>query len=324
MRNSINVNMRHLRVFVEVARRKSFRAAADSSYLGQPGVSQAIARLEAALDVRLFDRDTRSVSLTEAGEMFFADTERMLQDFDRSVDQLRAFVRDGKQHVRVACLSSAAFRIMPHVLGAIATRYPAVAVVLYDDNARGVAKRLTSGECGIGIASDETESEAIGFYPVLEDRFKVACPAGHPLAGSAPLDLQALNGQRLILLRRDSGIRALIDRVVADAGIAIEVGFETSQIYTLLGMVEGGMGATVLPSLLLRGDSDKTRIRSIAAGHFARTIGISFVRGKMLNEATIAFAKTFVAVMRDCNCLPDGVAVVPSVPSLPPEFRGAI
>jgi DNA-binding transcriptional LysR family regulator len=188
---------------------------------------------------------------------------------------------------------------------------------------RGVVKRLTTGECGIGIASDEAESETIGFYPVLEDRFKLACPTGHPLAGSEPLDLQALCGQRLILLRRDSGIRALIDRVLAGAGIGIDVGFETSQIHTLLGMVESGMGATVLPALLLTGNPDKTQVRSVAAPQLARRIGITYVRGKTLNPGAVALAQTFIAVMRDSLRLPDGVAILSTFPALPPELLAA-
>lgn len=323
MRTSINVNLRHLRVFVEVAHRKSFRAAADSSHLGQPGVSQAVARLESALGVKLFERNTRTVSLTEAGEMFLADTERMLHDFDRSVDQVEAFVRDGKRRVRVACLSSSVFRLLPQALDAMAALHPAVTVVLYDDNVRGITRRLTSGECGIGISSDEVESETIGFYPVLEDRFKLVCPIGHPLAGNKPLKLQYLNGQRLILLRKDSGIRALIDRTLASAGIGIEVGSETSQIHSLLGMVEQGMGATVLPSLLLTRSSDKMRLRSIVAPPLTRRIGVSYIRGKTPNEGAVAFAKTFIAVMRGSLRLPDGVIVVPGCPPLPSELLTA-
>ena len=320
MRKSINVNLRHLRVFVEVAHRKSFRAAADSSHLGQPGVSQAVARLESGLGVKLFERSTREVSLTEAGEMFLADTERILQDFDRSVEQVEAFVRDGKRRVRVACLSSSVFRLLPQALDAMAALQPPVTVVLYDDNVRGITRRLASGECGIGISSDEVESDTIGFYPVLEDRFKLVCPIGHPLAGNKPLKLQYLNGQRLIMLRKDSGIRAVIDRTLANAGIGIEVGFETSQIHTLLGMVEQGMGATVLPSLLLAGGTGKTQVRSIAAPPLTRRIGVAYVRGKTLNEGAIAFAKTFIAVMRESRGLPDGVIVLPDRASLPSEL----
>jgi DNA-binding transcriptional LysR family regulator len=205
----------------------------------------------------------------------------------------------------------------------MAALHPTVTVVLYDDNVRGIARRLTSGECGIGISSDEVESETIGFYPVLEDRFKLVCPIGHPLAGNRPLKLQYLNGQRLILLRKESGIRALIDRTLASAGIGIEVGFETSQIHSLLGMVERGMGATVLPSLLLTRSSDKMRLRSIAAPPLSRRIGVSYVRGKTPNEGAVAFAKTFIAVMRGGLRLPDGVIVVPGCPPLPSELLTA-
>jgi DNA-binding transcriptional LysR family regulator len=139
-------------VFVEVAHRKSFRAAADSSSPGQPGVSQAIARPESALGVKLFERNTRAVSLTTVGEMLLADTERVLADPDRSVDRLGAFVRGGKRRVRVACLSSSVFRLLPGALDAMATLHPAFAILLCDDNVRAesaspmsMARRSTRG-----------------------------------------------------------------------------------------------------------------------------------------------------------------------------------
>lgn len=179
-------------MLIEVGRRKSFRAAALASHLGQPAASQAIAQLEEALGTRLLDRATRPVSL--------AESIRVLADFDRSVESLGAFVSQGTRRVRVACLSSAVFRLLPPVLARMREEHPHLTVVVDDDNVRGIRKRLEAGQCDLGIASADVASDTIAFEPLLDDPFHVLCPHGHALWGKEPIALKALDGQPLILL----------------------------------------------------------------------------------------------------------------------------
>lgn len=321
MRKRINVNMRHLRVFVEAARRKSFRAAADSFHLGQPGVSQAIAQLETALNVRLFDRTSRSVRLTEAGDIFFADMERVLKDFDLSVEQLGVFVNEGRHRVRVACLSSAVFRLLPEVLDEMSDLHPQFSVVVDDDNVRGITRKLTSGECSIGVSSHEIESEEIGFVPILLDPFHFVCPMGHALDGAEPLDLAQLDGQSLILLQRGSSIRSAIDTALAQREVDAKVAYETAQIHTLLGMVGSGMGATIIPALLCS-TTDGLLKRPLADNAIVRTIGLAYLRNRNLSEGALAFSSVFMTSIRNSAHLPSGMQQVSDdLAALPSEFE---
>ncbi len=293
MAKPINVNMRHLRVLVEVARRKSFRAAAAAANLGQPGASQAISQLESALNARLLDRTTRSVALTPAGEMFVADAERVLADFDRSVEQLDTFVAKGKRRVRVACLSSAVFRLLPEVLARIATEHPQLSVALYDDSVRGIRRRIESGQCDVGIASEDVASDSVGFEPLLDDPFHFFGPVGHPLSGSTPMDLARAHGHALILLHKDSNIRQVIDRALDSRGIVVEVAHETSQMHTLVGMVEAGMGASIIPAMACASTPGRTFVRPLRNPQILRRVGLCFPTARPFEKSAQVFASVF-------------------------------
>ena len=112
----INPNLKHLRVFVEIARRGSFRNAATALHLSDPATSQGITQLESLLAVKLLDRTTRSVRLTEAGAAFLVDAERLLDGMDHAVATLREFATTGRGRVSLACLSSTVYRLLPPVL----------------------------------------------------------------------------------------------------------------------------------------------------------------------------------------------------------------
>lgn len=268
-----------------MGRRKSFRAAALASHLGQPAASQAIAQLEEALGTRLLDRATRPVSL--------AETFRVLADFDRSVESLGAFVSQGTRRVRVACLSSAVFRLLPPVLARMREEHPHLTVVVDDDNVRGIRKRLESGQCDLGIASADVASDTIAFEPLLDDPFHVLCPHGHALWGKGPIALKALDGQPLILLQKDSAIRTAFDSACAHAGVRPTVAHETRQVHTLLGMVEAGLGAAVLPALACMTIPGRVEARLLRDPAVVRKVGIATSRVRPVMEGGRVFAGFF-------------------------------
>ena len=97
----LNPNLKHLRIFVEIARRSSFRNAANALHLSEPAASQAISQLESLLDVKLFDRTTRIVRVSEAGAIFLNDAVRLLESMDHSISALRDFAKSGRGRVTI-------------------------------------------------------------------------------------------------------------------------------------------------------------------------------------------------------------------------------
>jgi DNA-binding transcriptional LysR family regulator len=291
-----NPNLRHMRIFVEIARRGSFRNAAAALHLSEPATSQAMTQLESLLGVKLLDRTTRSVRVTQEGAAFLADAERLLEGIDRSIATLREFATTGRGHVTLACLSSAVYKLLPAALQEMRRSHPRINVVVRDDNMHGILHSLETGECDVAIVSDEPLGRRTFAMPLVTDAFQVVCPADHPLSRQKHVSGADLALHEIVLLRRGSGIRNALDRAIERVAIDLEVVHETTQIHTLLGLVEAGLGVTVLPSMLCPAPANRTfAVRPLRRPTVSRKLGLVFPAGK---EPSFA-ARTLADVVRN-------------------------
>lgn len=312
----INPNLKHLRIFVEIARRGSFRNAAAALHLSDPATSQAIAQLESLLAVRLLDRTTRSVRVTEAGAAFLVDAERLLDGMDHSIAMLREFATTGRGRVSLACLSSTVYRLLPPALEEMKRRHPGINVVLRDENMRGILHSLDSGECDVAIASEDSSLKQGLAIPLVTDTFQVVCPARHPLARRRQVTGNDLAAHDVVLLRRGSGIRDAFDRALEPLGIRLNAVHETTQIHTLLGLVDAGLGVTVLPSMLCPAATHATfAIRPLRRPSVARRLGLVFPAGKEPSTAARALAEVVHGTV-----LSKAVRTPPGVTKIRPEI----
>lgn len=287
----INPNIKHLRIFVEIARRGSFRSASQTLHLSEPATSQAMGQLESLLSVKLLERTTRSVRLTEAGTEFLADAERILDSLDHSVAMLREFASSGRGRVTLACLSSTVYRLLPPALNDMKRLYPNINVVFKDDNMRGILQSLDTGECDLAIVSEDGQDKKLISLPLVIDAFQVVCPAGHPLSRKKRITGTDLSAHKLVLLRRGSGIRDLFDRCMERSQLSATVTHETTQIHTLLGLVESGLGPTVLPAMLCPPASHaNVVVLPLNRPSITRRLGLAFPPGKEPSFAARALA----------------------------------
>lgn len=250
----MNITLKHLRIFVQVGRLGSFTRAAEQLSLSQPALTIAIGQFEEMLGIRLFDRTTRRVSLTADGADFMATAERLLEDFDSAVADIRAVAERRRGRVGIATLPSVAVALLPSVLAQFTRSYPAVRVQLHDSNASGVQRRVRRNEVDFGIASIWEPDSELEFTPLFRDEFALVCPADHALAGGkGRIPWRRLAGYRFLGLGRDTGIRPLLLSVKGLPEAILSPQFEVSNIATLEGMLEAGLGITALPMLAVQG-----------------------------------------------------------------------
>jgi DNA-binding transcriptional LysR family regulator len=288
----INPNFKHLRVFIEIARRGSFRNAANAMYISEPAASQAISQLEALLAVKLLDRTTRSVRISDAGAAFLVDAERLVEGMDQSIAALRELAATGRGRVSIACLSSAVYRLLPPVLAEMKRCCPGIDVVFLDDNMRGILHKIDTGECDVAIVSEDPSVKKGLAIPLMDDTFQVVCRTDHPLAQRQKISGAELAIHELVLLRRGSGIRDLFDRVFEKLSISLNVVHETSQVLTLLGLVEAGLGVTVLPSMLCPEPAHGLfAVRPLYKPIVSRRLGLIFAPGREPSEAARLLAE---------------------------------
>lgn len=297
---------------MEIARRGSFRNAANAMHLSEPATSQAISQLETLLDVKLFDRTTRIVRITEAGLLFLEDAVRLIETMDYSIAALKDFAKSGRGRVTIACLSSAVYRLLPPVLAEMKISYPELDVVFLDDNMRGILQKMDKGECDIAIVSEDSERKFNISIPLLDDVFQVVCRSDHRLSLKNKISGTEISKHELVMLRRGSGIRDLLESEFEKKSIQINVVHETTQVLTLLGLVEANLGLTILPSMLCPDPSRGAfMVIPLEKPKIHRRLGLIFATGREPTAAARLLARVIqTTVLSQDFSIPNGVVKV--------------
>ena len=247
----MNVSLRQLRAFLAVAKLRHFRRAAESLHLTQPAVSRHIADLEAELDVRLFDRNTREVVPTEAGRYLQSAVERVLEELESVLAHVHSEGERRHGKVRVAAAPTLSAGLMPQCIAACARDYPELTVQLHDQVQTLVLDSVRGGEVDFGLAIEPADSETFDSETILHDPFVLVCRRDHPLAKLAAVPWKKLRGEPLVLLDPTSGSRRLIDYQLATHQIEADVVQQAGHTHTAFRMVEAGLGISVTPNLSL-------------------------------------------------------------------------
>jgi LysR family carnitine catabolism transcriptional activator len=241
-------NPRHLRAFVALTELGSFSAAAEAVHLGQPALSQAIANLEELVGVRLLERTSRSVRLTPAGEEFLIDARRVLDANERLIRRGAEWAHVRRGRIALLTVPSVAHRLLPALVREFNARHPEVKVEVHDHADPVLKQRLERGEGDLAILTHNDNAAGRPALPFLRDRFRVVFPAGHPFANEKQVDSSQLADEQLILLRRGALFRSFMDSVISRLTLAHQP-IEVDQPGTLIGMVEAGLGVSLLPAL---------------------------------------------------------------------------
>ncbi|WP_404992622.1 LysR family transcriptional regulator [Cupriavidus pauculus] len=247
----MNYTLRQLRVFLAVAAHGSFSRAADAVGLTQPAVSRGVAELEEALGVRLLDRTTREVVLTDAGTALVPALERLLAQLDDTLEETRQLGERYRGRVVIASAPTISARLMPMYVAACANQYPEIRLYVRDNVQADGLEQIRAGAVDFGVLIDPLAREGLTIAPLATDPFCFVCRRDHPLANADSVPWRALHGERLVLLDFASGSRPLIDRILARHGVAPQVVQELGHSASVFGMVEAGIGASVLPSFSL-------------------------------------------------------------------------
>ncbi|GAB7550254.1 LysR family transcriptional regulator [Cupriavidus sp. CuC1] len=247
----MNYTLRQLRVFLAVVGHGSFSRAADAVGLTQPAVSRGVAELEEALGVRLLDRTTREVVVTDAGQALAPAIERLLGQLDDTLEETRQLGERYRGRVVIASAPTISARLMPLYVATCARQYPDIRLSVRDNVQADGLEQIRAGAVDFGVLIDPLAREGLTIAPLATDPFCFVCRRDHPLANADSVPWSALDRMPLVLLDFASGSRPLIDRIFASHGVAPSVVQELGHSASVFGMVEAGIGASVLPSFSL-------------------------------------------------------------------------
>jgi DNA-binding transcriptional LysR family regulator len=298
----MNVELRHLEAFVAVARHGSFTRAAKSLNVSQPTFTVQIRQLEEAVGVRLLDRTTRSVQLTQAGRELAPALERSLKDLSSLLASTTALSSQTSGHVSVAALPSLCGSMLPRVIAAFNKKHQGISVQLVDSLGIRIPALVKSGAVDFGLGGMEKTDPDIDFTPMFRHQMHAVFLPGSPLEGRKPLTLKDLTAFPLILMSRDSTVRAVVDSGLAAIGHFATPAYEAAYMSTALGMVRAGLGVTILPSSALDIESAHGFISvPVSKPAIEREIGFIQKRGQSLSPAAEAFLQAIRALRNRKN-----------------------
>ncbi|MGP3136742.1 LysR family transcriptional regulator [Serratia nematodiphila] len=247
----MNYSLKQLRVFVAIARHGSFSRAGEAIGLTQSAVSHSVKELEAEVGVRLLDRTTREVVLTDAGLRLANRVERLLDELQTTLLDVRSFGVQRSGTVRVATSQTISAHLMPQCIAAGERQYPEIRIMLRDQAQQQVLYSVRNAEVDFGIVVDPVQAVDLECEAVLHEPFLLLCRDDHPFAAQQAVHWSALNGCRLVLQDYASGSRPLIDSALRQQGVEAQVVQEIGHPATLFPMVAEGIGISIFPALAL-------------------------------------------------------------------------
>lgn len=286
----MNVTLRQLRAFLAVARTGSFTLAAESLYISQSALSGLVKELEQSMGVRLIDRSTRRVHLTEAGERLSPMLETVLHDLDEVLQRAVDDTHNKKGVVRVAVSQLLASTLMPDLIARFQAQHPGGSVKLVDVPVEDVMARVFSGEVDIGIGPERDPNSDITSAHLFDGPFMAVFPPTHPLARLKRLRWTDLKPYPVIGLQGQFTERLAQDLRAADPDFQFVPSTEVAYMSTALSMVQAGLGVALCipyaaPLVALYG----LEMQPLGGPEVRRSFEVFTRRGRSLSPLAQAF-----------------------------------
>ncbi len=246
------MELRHLRYFVTLAEELHFGRAAERLHIAQPPLSQQIRQLETELGFDLFYRTKRTVQLTEAGQVFLDETQRILKQLEQAIQMGRQSSRGEMGQLVIGFVSSAAYNVLPEILRTFRRCVPGVTLELHELTTDQQLKWLQTRRIDVGLLRPPVEETLFSTETIFREMLVLALPEGHPLANQPKVSVASLCCEPFILFSRTLG-PGLYDAIISlcqQAGFSPTVAQEAREMQTIVSLVAAEMGVAIVPASL--------------------------------------------------------------------------
>jgi DNA-binding transcriptional LysR family regulator len=285
------MELRQLRYLVALADELNFTRAAARAHVAQPALSQQIRRLEDELGMRLVERTTRQVRLTEAGTTLVSRGRRIMAEVDAAradIDAIRGILTG---HVRVGTMHTMGPVDVSHALAIFHERHPAIELTVREESSKELAEMLRDDELDLAFLSvtEEIESHGLGLQPLVSEELMVVLPPDHRLCRRQRLRMAELEDEEFISFREGARLRELLIEAAASAGFEPQIKLESNESERIRRLVARGMGVAVLPRSDARASGTDVTAVALTEPSLTREIALAWRRERKQPPAVAEF-----------------------------------
>ncbi|WP_419749691.1 LysR family transcriptional regulator [Terrisporobacter petrolearius] len=225
------MTIRHLKIFIEVARTGKMSLAAQRLFISQPTVSQAIRELEDHYSQKLFERLSKKLYITSFGKELFSYATKVVEQFDN----LEKTMNDNLhiENLRIGASVTVGTCLLSKILKEFHNLAPRVNTYAYVNNTTMVEKKLLESDLDIAIVEGEIHSQDLVTTPVIDDYLVLLCNNNHPLSKKEKITLYDLQNQRFAIREDGSGTREFFEQILHKYKIQIQLAYEASSTDTI-------------------------------------------------------------------------------------------
>ena len=263
------MELRLLRYFVVVAEELHFGRAAQRLSISQPPLSVAIKQLEQELQASLFERNSKEVRMTAAGEHLLGKARQLLALSQQAAQETRDVAQGTRGHLRLGFVGSSLYRGLPQALEQFHHVHPQVRVDMLEANSAEQILELQQMRLDMALVHSIQPSEGIASQLIMEEPFVVCLPRHHALQASETVDLAELKNDRLILFSSlvSPAYHQRIYEMCLAHGFAPEVRHEVRHWLSVISLVSLGQGVALVPAALERVGMPRLVFRPLQGSH---------------------------------------------------------
>ena len=302
----MNITIRQLKVFQEVARLQSFTHASRVLYLTQPAVSMQIKQLEEAVGQKLFDKQGRQISLTDAGDEIRLLSDSILQQIDETQHQLEQIANGDRGKLRLAVATTVA-SVATRLMARFNEQHPAMTLHFTVTNRNGLIQLLENNQVDIVIMGLPPEGLELDTQELMSNPLVIIAPPSHPLCDlNRPVSLNTLFQQDFILREPSSGTRLAIERFLNTHGRSLQSSIEMNSNDAIKQSVAEGLGLGIVSAHTVTNELRQGDLKLINASGFPlrRSWYLVQRKGKRLSLLSERF-KSYV--VEQANLISSGI-----------------
>ena len=288
----IKLSIRQLSAIRELAVSRNFTVAASSLHTTQSNLSMMIRQAEEIVGLRLFDRTTKQVSPTPAGEAFANSIGRLLDDLEAHIASLQSLGELSKGTLSIGVTPLLSSTLIARVVAQFSEQYPGISVRMEDTTTEALTTLLTRREIDLAIGTFDGRASEIHIHPLFEDRLLAL---SHPALGlGSTVKWNDLLAQKLIGIGQNSSVGRLIEHAFWSASRRIvRPAIASHHWLTVMALTAELRGVCIVPSYACISELTENLVRSdLVDPVVSRTVGVATIKGRSLSPAAQAFIRT--------------------------------
>lgn len=278
------MTLTQLKVLLTIVETGSFSRAAEILNISQPGISHSISGLEKELGVKLLERKSKNVTLTELGRSMLPKMREMLRLQEQIMQEASAWIGGHLGKIRIGCFSSVLVKWLPDLINTFQKQYAGIELSVIEGTYEEITEWVQTGAIDVGFLS--LPCPQLEQITLTQDEYVLVLPPTHRLGSRTEIAIEEISREPFIM--PNAGCQTAIAKMFQDQGLSSRVLFEIRDTMTILHMVQQGTGITILPTLALPAAMPDVQVKQLHP-QTGREIGLVVRSMSSVSPATKVF-----------------------------------